>query len=162
VILRSTGGSLLIVESVRTEGDFVATSACTLMASEHCTVSVRFTPKSIGPTSGRLSISGGPLGTERVALSGTGLPNGPVLAVDPPSVGCGAERVGQSSSIRMVTVSNGGDSELALGDMETSGDFSSASQCGPAVPVGGRCQIGIVFTPSVSGTRTGTLTVADA
>src|SRR5438270_9045958 len=67
-----------------------------------------------------------------------------------------------------VTLTNTGTAALTIDSFAASGDFAAtstgASAC-PASPAtlaaGGNCTINVTFTPTASGARTGTLSVAD-
>ena len=72
--------------------------------------------------------------------------------------------VGITSSPMTVNFSNPAPATDPLGitSIATSGDFSVASNnCPSSLPVGGTCTIGITFTPTVKGIRTGKLTIKD-
>ena len=56
-------------------------------------------------------------------------------------------------------VGNFGDAPVTPAASVT-GDFSETDNCSVAVPGGQKCDINVVFTPTVSGRRTGTLTVS--
>jgi phospholipase C len=69
---------------------------------------------------------------------------------------------GQASPSRTVTLTNFGDSTLVMGTISTSGDFSQTNNCRKSVNPGGECAINVTFTPTATGTRTGTLTINDS
>jgi hypothetical protein len=74
-----------------------------------------------------------------------------------------AQRVGKPSSVKTVTVTNFNTSSLSLNSINLNGsDFSKTSSCGPSIPPGGNCTVSVTFRPTVSGPRTGTLTVSDS
>jgi len=72
-----------------------------------------------------------------------------------------------TSPQRSVTLSNLGNASLTLTSITTSGDFAlvtTATSCpygGGAVAPEANCTIDVTFTPTATGVRTGTLTVAD-
>jgi len=53
--------------------------------------------------------------------------------------------------------------ETLVNSMQTSGDFSlvSANACAPPVAPGGSCTVQVTFTPTATGSRTGSLTIMD-
>jgi hypothetical protein len=126
-------------------------------------MSVLFVPVDLGLRTGVLSISD-VYHTQTVALSGTGIaPQGVSLA---PTAGFQfpATGVGQSISSSVVTLTNNRDLSLAITGKVVSGDFAILSEgdtCGETLPANSACTLQIAFTPTVSGTRTGTLTVTD-
>ncbi|HZC43486.1 MAG TPA: choice-of-anchor D domain-containing protein, partial [Acidobacteriaceae bacterium] len=64
-----------------------------------------------------------------------------------------------TSRPQTVTVANTGTTALTVGNICTLGDFLETDNCGNSTPANGSCQISVTFSPSGSGTRTGTLTV---
>ncbi len=73
------------------------------------------------------------------------------------------ELVGSTSPAQVVTVYDLGTSALTVSNVAISGDFAVASNnCAAVSPAGGSCAIGVTFTPTQVGTRTGTLTITDS
>ncbi len=87
--------------------------------------------------------------------------SGPVAQLSPTNLNFGTVTVGQSSSPQTVTLSNTGNQALSITSIGASGDFTQSNTCGSSVAAGASCAISVVFTPSTTGTRTGTLSVAD-
>ena len=56
-------------------------------------------------------------------------------------------------------VGNFGDAQVSLG-VSITGDFSETNNCSASVPGGQKCDVNVVFTPTVTGTRNGLLTVS--
>jgi len=81
------------------------------------------------------------------------------IALSPSSLDFGDQRVGSSSAAQTVQLSNPGNAALSLGSIATTGDFSQTNNCPASLPGGSQCGISITFTPSATGTRSGTLTV---
>lgn len=74
-----------------------------------------------------------------------------------------AQQVGRPSAVKTVTLSNFSTVALTLKRMVISGsDFTQTTTCGTSIPAGGTCSVGVTFTPAATGTRTGTLTIADS
>jgi hypothetical protein len=72
--------------------------------------------------------------------------------------------VGSSSPAKTVTLRNTGTATDALGltSIAASGDFHlEKSTCGTSQAAGGSCKINLIFRPTETGTRTGTLTIKD-
>ena len=80
----------------------------------------------------------------------------------PSSLSFGGQMVGTTSSAQMVTLSNNGQSSLAITTIAASGDFSETNNCGGALAAGANCTITVTFKPTAGGTRTGTLSVTDS
>jgi hypothetical protein len=76
----------------------------------------------------------------------------------------GAAGVGQSSAAQTVTLTNNGGVPLAVSGIATSGDFAllaGSNTCGASLAPAAVCTVQIVFTPSASGARTGSVTFTD-
>jgi hypothetical protein len=84
----------------------------------------------------------------------------PVVSLSPGSLTFATEVVGTSSSVQNVTLTNTGGAALTA-SIAASGDYSQTNTCGSSVAAGTNCTISVAFKPSVKGTRTGTLSVAD-
>ena len=80
------------------------------------------------------------------------------LSANLSSLSFGTQPVGTTSAAQTVIVSNPGTVAIFLTSVAASRDFAATSNCG-SIPAGGNCSIGVTFTPSSSGARTGTLTV---
>ena len=71
----------------------------------------------------------------------------------------GTVNVGSSSTGSVFVLTNNGEGQIAISNIATTGDFSESHDCGATLDAGDTCNINVVFTPTASGTRTGTLTV---
>src|SRR5206468_65226 len=60
-----------------------------------------------------------------------------------------------------VTLSSNGTAPLHITGVSVSGDFAETNDCGKGVAAGSTCALNVTFTPTASGTRTGTLTIND-
>jgi minor extracellular serine protease Vpr len=72
--------------------------------------------------------------------------------------------VGSSSAAQKVTFSNTGTATDSLGitSIAASGDFHvQKNTCGTSLAAGTSCTISVIFRPTATGTRTGTLTIKD-
>jgi hypothetical protein len=69
--------------------------------------------------------------------------------------------VGQSSQPEIVTMTNTGHATLTISRISISGDFSETNTCGSSLSAGQNCSIGVTFTPTALGTRSGMVTIAD-
>ena len=166
VVLTNAGDQpLTLITAQITSGDFTVVNACGNSLSGHasCSMSVAFAPKNVGALTGVLSVSD-QYRSQTVALNGFGLaPPGVSLApfgsVSFPSTG-----VGVASAAQTVTLTNNGGVPLAVASTVITGDFAIApegSTCGMTLAAAAACTMQVVFTPTVGGPRTGTLTVTD-
>ena len=71
----------------------------------------------------------------------------------------GKVSVGSSSSGSVFVLTNNGEGQIAISNIATTGDFSESHDCGSTLDPGDTCNINVVFTPTASGPRAGTLTV---
>jgi hypothetical protein len=70
------------------------------------------------------------------------------------------EVVGITSPALQLTFTNAGAAPLTVGAATISGDFAiSDNTCPASLAIGGSCVLDITFTPTATGTRTGTLTI---
>jgi hypothetical protein len=116
------------------------------------------TPNSVGPAF-LAPGAGGPSGeTLNFLLKIAPSLGAPVPLLSPRQVSFTNQNVGTSSAPVDVQVGNFGDAPASPMVLITS-DFSETDNCSVAVPGGQKCDINVVFTPSVSGPRTGVLTV---
>lgn len=152
-------------------GDFVrqgGTCGSTLAASSSCTVGVAFTPGTAGSRSGTLSISHNGLTTAvPIALSGTAVAAAQAtVALDASSLAFGSQTVGSTSAARSITVSNTGSAALNFSAITLAGSAASnyavSGTCAVGTPLASdaQCTVVLRFTPSATGSRPATLTLA--
>ena len=155
-----------------TSGDYAAvgngSNPCngTLASKAKCTVGVTFTPTTNGAIKGDLAVtytgSGSPVSA---GLSGTGQ-NGPAspLTFAPASLNFG-NVVLKATVSKVVTVKNASTSAITFTNITASGPFtvtpSGASPCTGTLNVGKQCTMTAKFTPLVTGTLTGGITITD-
>jgi VCBS repeat protein/ASPM-SPD-2-Hydin domain-containing protein/centrosomal CEP192-like protein len=164
VTLTNTGGAPLNLTSLAASGDFAQTNNCgsSVAAGASCTINVTFTPTTSGTRTGTLTIADNASGSpQTVSLTGTGGSTAPALTLSPSSLTFGNQSVGTTSAPQAVTLSNTGNGGLSLTSIAASGDFAQTNNCGASVAAGSHCTISVTFTPTASGTRTGTLAITD-
>lgn len=164
VTFSNSGSGPVTVSSVTAAGDFAETNSCgTVTAGNNCTISITFTPSTGGLRTGSVSLVDS-AGTQVIATSGTGTQPGVSVSVS--SLAYGSQTVGTTSAAQTVSLTNNGTSPLTVSSSSTSGDFAvSSSSCAtlPAtVNAAGSCQFQVTFIPSTTGTRTGSLILADS
>jgi FG-GAP-like repeat/Cep192 domain 4/HYDIN/CFA65/VesB-like, Ig-like domain/Abnormal spindle-like microcephaly-assoc'd, ASPM-SPD-2-Hydin len=163
VTLTNISASSLSVSSIIASAPFAGTNTCgtSIKTGGSCTVSVTFTPTITGNTTGSLTITDGAIGSPQiVSLTGTG--TGPLASLSPTSLSFGSVSVGSQSAVQTVTLTNTGNASLTINRVSVSGDFSiSNNACGSSLAAGASCKINLVFKPTTTGTRNGTLSVAD-
>jgi hypothetical protein len=81
------------------------------------------------------------------------------LAAAPTSLNFAGQAVGSTSSAQAVTVTNTGSATASISSVTTSGDFAQTNTCGSALAANASCTVNVTFSPTASGTRTGSVTV---
>ncbi|NJD05442.1 MAG: choice-of-anchor D domain-containing protein [Methylococcaceae bacterium] len=162
VSLSNTGTAAYGIKSIAATAEFAATHDCgnSLAAGKNCSIQVSFSPSLAGSRGGTLTVtpaSGSPL---TLSLTGTGKGAAPNPVLGTPQ-NFGDQAIFAASAPQVITLSNSGSAAFAIASIATSGDFSVVSNtCGETLAANGAtCSIGVVFTPSATGSRTGTLTV---
>jgi Abnormal spindle-like microcephaly-assoc'd, ASPM-SPD-2-Hydin/Beta-propeller repeat len=85
----------------------------------------------------------------------------PAAAYTPALLSFPAQQVGSPSAAQPVTIVDLGSAPLTVSNATVSGDFSIQNNCNTVSSAGGACAIQVIFTPTVTGTRTGTLSITD-
>ncbi len=158
--------------SFSTSGNFSAvgngTTPCngTLAAKAKCTFAVTFTPTSNGTIKGTVTISFGAAGSPASAgLTGTGQ-NGAAapLTFSPVNLGFGNVALNNAIS-KIVTLKNAGTTAITFTSLTGSGYFvvvpSGTAPCSGTLNPGKTCTMTVTFTPQVTGTTVGGITVID-
>jgi hypothetical protein len=186
VNLTNSGSSNLILTSVKVGGQspnvfppyFANTcvSNLVMIPGSSCTFGVSFAPPNTGAFTAEIDFvdnSGGVSGSEQIVqLSGTGVPPGPIVTLQPSSIAFGTESVGSSSSAQTVTLSNAGSTGLNLTSIAATGanavDFGiSAAGSNPCpmpngtVVSGSSCTVGVFFAPQTGGSKSANLSFTD-
>jgi len=163
VLLANTSASVdVAISNIAINGDFSQTNNCpqTLLAATSCEFQVIFTPTAGGQRTGNITITDNAPGSPHViALIGTG--QVPQVSLAPTSLTFASQVTGTSSAAQNVTLSDTGTATLNISGISVVGDFSESNDCSLQVGAASSCQIAVVFTPSATGTRTGTLTIVD-
>ncbi len=87
--------------------------------------------------------------------------SGPIAQLSPSSLTFPSPAVGSTSAAQAVTLKNTGTAALNITSIATTGDFIQSNACGSSVAAGASCSISVSFQPTATGTRTGTLSLAD-
>ncbi len=165
VTLSNTGNAALtITSSIAASGDFAEANTCgsSVAAGANCTIGVTFTPTASGTRTGTLSITDNASGSpQTISLTGTGTAPTTTASLSVTSLTFASQTVGTTSAAQTVTLTNTGSATLTITSISASGDYAETDTCGTSVAVGANCTISTTFTPTASGTRTGTLSIAD-
>jgi hypothetical protein len=172
--ITSTGNVPVTFSTLDITGDFTETDNCagqTLAPpslnnpASTCTVQIVFAPTATGALSGQLTIYANiPGGQATVALNGTGTAPASIV-LTPLSLSFPATIVNQTSASQTISVANTGGTSATLQTpviLGESSDFTIyANTCGATLAPSTACSIAIVFTPTASGARSATLSLAD-
>jgi len=60
-----------------------------------------------------------------------------------------------------VTLTNTGTAALTISGISSAGDYAQSNTCGTGVAVGGNCTIQVTFTPTTTGSRSGSVSITD-
>ena len=178
VTLSNSGSLPLRISNITITGtnaaDFAQTNTCpsganTLAAGSSCTISLTFTPGTLGTRSASLTLTDNATDSpQSVALTGAGAIATPLVNLSPTSVSFGNQNVGTSSSTQAVTLTNSGTTPLSISSIAIAGtnaaDFAQTNTCPSSsntLAAGSSCTISLTFTPGASGARSATLTFTD-
>jgi len=88
--------------------------------------------------------------------------NAPAAGLSPASLTFPVQSIGAQSAAQTATVIDMGSNALNVSNVTASGDFSVQDGCtAPVAAAGGTCALQVTFTPTSTGTRTGSLTITD-
>ncbi len=167
VTLSNSGSGALGSISISTDNSaFAETNNCpsSLATGGSCTISVTFTPSFAGTDTGNLLISDDALGSpQSVSLTGSGI--APAIQLSTASLTFGNQGLNAPSYAQFVQVDNTGNGPIVITGISVSGsgDFSETNDCPLSpVPLAGTsaCLIDVIYTPTVLGAETGTITVS--
>jgi hypothetical protein len=164
ITVTDSGTATLTISSIKASGDFaISSSTCgsTLAVGKTCKVSVAFTPTAVGTRSGAITFTDNAANSpQNAALTGTGTA---AATLTPASATFAATKVGSTSAAKTFTLANKQSETLTSISIAVSGDFSkSATTCSSSLAAKSSCTISVVFKPTATGSRTGTLSVSDS
>ncbi len=166
VTLTNTGdNALTLITAQITSGDFIAVSGCGVILAGHsqCTIAVSSAPKAVGNATGVLTVAD-QFRSQSVALSGVGTAP-PGVSLSPfgvlvfPATGVTA-----TSAPQTVTLSNKQGVALAISAIAVAGDFAvppATNTCGSNLAAEAACTFQVVFAPTESGLRTGSISLTN-
>jgi hypothetical protein len=73
-----------------------------------------------------------------------------------------SQSVGTTSVPKKVKLSNSSKTTLKISSMKASAQFGVSSTCGAKLAPGGACTISVTFSPTSTGTKSGTVTIVDS
>ncbi|WP_176441854.1 choice-of-anchor D domain-containing protein [Granulicella rosea] len=155
------------VNSTAITGDFSITgntcASATIAASGTCAISVVFTPTATGARTGTLTVTDSSTGNPTLVstLNGTGVPTTATLT--PATATFASTDIGGTSATQTFTVTNTSTVAITVNKIALTGDYAqTATTCGGSLAAAATCTITVDFVPTATGSRTGTLTVANS
>lgn len=89
------------------------------------------------------------------------VPTGPAVKLSSSTLSFGNQAVGTTSPTQPLTLTNSGNSALAINSILASGDYTSVNNCGNSLAAGSSCAATVSFTPTLPGARSGSITFTD-
>jgi hypothetical protein len=159
----TTFTSTVTIKSVAISGtnasDYSEANTCsTLMEGATCTVTVTFTPTALGTQTGTLTVTTDSTSDPTLAATLTGV-GVSAISASASTLSFGSVDVGFPSAAQMVTITNNTAAATTLSGITITGDYAETTTCGASLPAQSSCVVSVVFTPTATGTRTGTLTL---
>ena len=157
--LSNIGTSAVALAQISAAPPFSQTNTCgsSLAAGLSCTVNVSYRPLNSGKENGVLYVvhnaPGSPLAQP---LQGSGT----VVSFSPALINFGSQKVGTASPVQIVTMTNLGAIPLAIGSAAASPGYSQTNNCGLSLAPGGSCAVSITFTPTATGSQSGTVSIS--
>lgn len=174
ITLSNTGTAALTLGATAITGNFLTlanncTSGTSIAVGGNCSITVAFSPLSVGALSGSITIAHNATpASSNVSLSGTGapgvVPGAPVATASASSVTFPSINVGTASAGQLWTLTNTGSANLTISAMAVSNPEFSATinSCtvGATVTPGASCMLTVAFTPSATGARSAILSIS--
>lgn len=83
----------------------------------------------------------------------------PLVTMLPSSLIFSTRNINTASTPQAIALTNTGTTALNISRIDVTGDYAATNNCGAGIGAGGFCTLNVSFTPTVVGTRAGTLTV---
>ena len=176
VTLTNSGTTSMSLSSITLTGTdpgdyeiYSKTCGTSLAASASCTASIIFAPKVSGTRTATLTFSDSATNSPQTAALSGYAPGGSsgTVTISPTSFSFGSVNLGATSSAQTATLTNGLSSSITISNIAVTGvdpgDFLISSKtCGSSLATSASCSLSIEFKPTVSGSRSATLTVSDS
>jgi hypothetical protein len=157
--VRNEGRTTIQIGSIEASGDFHQQNTCgkELIHRQSCSVTVRFQPTVEGKRVGTILIhDSDATGMQQVFLTGVGSP----LDLSPAKMDFGDQAAESTSTPQIATITNRGVANVNIATVNVSGDFVIPGKtCRDTIAAGQSCRVNISFSPTVSGVRTGVLSI---
>ena len=84
------------------------------------------------------------------------------ISLSPMSLSFGSQPINTTSAALSVNLPNNSNDTLTLTSISASGNFAETNDCGSSLDPGDNCTISVTFTPTATGSQSGTLSVVDS
>ena len=163
--LTNSGNTAMQITSVSASAGFAETDTCSnslLTVGGSCTISVTFSPASVGTTNGSVTVYGNLSGGyASLPLSGTGK-GVASLQLAPASLTFASTVLGSTSASQALTLTNSGTAAANLTGPTASADFAvTSTTCGNTLAPGSSCDLSVAFAPTQSALEIGTASIGD-
>jgi hypothetical protein len=167
-LLTNTGNANLIITNVQVSGTYFTLRSSplscgnslplTMIPGGTCQIITTFTPTALGTFSGTYTMTDNASGSpHQFSLVGVGM-IASAYVPSTTSLSFGSETLTMTSAPMTVTLSNPGTvTSLDTTSFHITGDFAQTNDCGSSLGPLSSCTLHVTFTPTVAGTRTGTL-----
>ena len=167
LIVKNTGTATLSITQVTETGSASFTVSgfslpLNVSAGQQTTMTVAFQPTAVGATSGNISIvSNAPTSPTTVALAGTGIAATLRLGISPTSLSFGNVTTGTSSATQNVTITNTGNANVTISQINLSGAGYSMTGGGAPVTItpSQNLILTVQFSPTTAGAASGTISI---
>ncbi len=148
-------------------GDFSLSNGCPASLPQGplgntCPVNVYFTPTASGARKATVTVTDNAGTPVVVNVSGTGLAQTQTVAVTPTTMQFDPQVTGTTSAAQYITVTNTGNYQVTFTNVTITTGYALSNGCTGTLPPGTSCQIGVTFTPTATGAKTGTVTITDS
>jgi len=161
ITLKNVGTTTVTFTSIAAVGDFAQTNTCgsSLAAAASCQIHVTFTPLTSGGVEGGVNIiSSDPASPQTIWMKGTATG----VSLSQSALTFPTQKVGTTSAPITFTVTNTTLIPLNIGTIAATGDYAQTNNCTSPLAAGANCTVSITFTPTATGTRTGSFSIADS
>lgn len=163
ISLTNSGNMSLTIDSIAITGEFQQQNQCPMVlgAGAQCAITTTFTPLGEGSWVGALTVhSDAPDSPHSTGLSGIGVSDDTnVMQISPDHLVFTNQVVSYMSAMQVVTLENQGKSPVTLQPVSITGDFTYTNNCPILLAVDTACTIEVVFAPTRTGPRLGTLSI---
>jgi len=161
ITVTNTGGATLDISNIAANQPFaIMTSTCSNLAGgASCSVNISFTPQTSSSVTGAFTITDNASGSpQSLPLTGT---TPAAVSLSPSTLTFSSQAIGTTSAAQTVTLTNTGGTSLSISSLGTSQPFAQTNNCPASLAGGAGCAISVTFTPQVSGTANGVVTITD-